>query len=389
MRTIKQSTAYELMVFMTDSSDHIAGKTGLTLTITASKAGAAFASITPTVTERGSGWYSLALTTSHCDTLGDFALHITASGADPTDLAMQVRANVLGDTLPANATQVGGENVSSPGTAYPFGVLDQGTAQAATATSLQLRSAVGFADDELIGATILITGGSTGVGQRAIITDYVGATDTATVPTWTVTPTGTITYKIFASAAGMAAADISTAVWAAVTRTLTAGTNIALAKGTGVTGFNDLSAAQVNAEVDTALVDIHLDHLLAADYDPASKPGVATALLNELIESDGGVSRYTANALEQVPTTLDAAAVRAAVGLASANLDTQLADLPTNAELATSQAAADDETIAAIALVPAAVLAAAQADPIHANIEEVNNVQLQGAGTVSNQWRPA
>ncbi len=58
----------------------------------------------------------------------------------------------------------------------------------------------------------------------------------------------------------------------------------------------------VNAEVDTALTDIHLDHLLAADYDPASKPGVATALFNELVESDAGVSRYTANALEQAPT---------------------------------------------------------------------------------------
>lgn len=46
---------------------------------------------------------------------------------------------------------------------------------------------------------------------------------------------------------------------------------------------------------------------------------------------------------------LDAAGVRAAVGLALANLDTQLADLPTNAELATSQAAADDATLAAIA----------------------------------------
>lgn len=45
------------------------------------------------------------------------------------------------------------------------------------------------------------------------------------------------------------------AVWAAATRLLTAGTNIVLAKGVGVTGFNDLSAAQVNAEVDTALTD--------------------------------------------------------------------------------------------------------------------------------------
>ncbi|MCP5244870.1 MAG: hypothetical protein H6937_02420 [Burkholderiales bacterium] len=57
----------------------------------------------------------------------------------------------------------------------------------------------------------------------------------------------------------------------------------------------------VNSQVDTALVDIHLDHLFATDYDPASKPGTSTALLNELIENDGGVSRYTANALEQAP----------------------------------------------------------------------------------------
>ena len=55
-------------------------------------------------------------------------------------------------------------------------------------------------------------------------------------------------------------------------------------------------------DVATALSDIHLDHLFAVEYDPASKPGAATALLNELIESDGGVSRYTANALEQAPS---------------------------------------------------------------------------------------
>lgn len=58
----------------------------------------------------------------------------------------------------------------------------------------------------------------------------------------------------------------------------------------------------VAAEVDAALADIHLDHLFAVDYDPASKPGVSTALLNELIESDGGVSRFTTNALEQGPS---------------------------------------------------------------------------------------
>jgi hypothetical protein len=76
--------------------------------------------------------------------------------------------------------------------------------------------------------------------------------------------------------------------------------------GGNVTGSVGSLAAQakadVNAEADTALTDIHLDHLLAATYDPASKPGASDALLNELIENDGGVARYTANALEQAPT---------------------------------------------------------------------------------------
>lgn len=79
------------MAFMTDSADHISGKTGLTLTITASKAGGAFASISPTVTERGDGWYALALTSSHTDTLGDLAIRATGTGADPTDLVCQVQ----------------------------------------------------------------------------------------------------------------------------------------------------------------------------------------------------------------------------------------------------------------------------------------------------------
>jgi hypothetical protein len=77
-------------------------------------------------------------------------------------------------------------------------------------------------------------------------------------------------------------------VWSTASRILTASTN-----------FNDLSAAEVNTEVDTALTDIHLDHLLATDYDPASKPGTATALLNELVENNAGVSRFTSASLDQ------------------------------------------------------------------------------------------
>jgi hypothetical protein len=82
-----------------------------------------------------------------------------------------------------------------------------------------------------------------------------------------------------------------------------------------ISGLNDLSAAEVNAQVDSAIETYHLDHLFAADYDPASPPGTATALLNELIESDGGVSRFTVNALENAPsgTGASAAAIADAV----------------------------------------------------------------------------
>lgn len=67
---------------------------------------------------------------------------------------------------------------------------------------------------------------------------------------------------------GASAAGVAAAVWSAATRVLTAGTNIVLAKGTGVTGFNDLSAADVNAEADAAL----------ADYDGPTNSQLATAL---------------------------------------------------------------------------------------------------------------
>lgn len=97
MRLLHKSAAVNVMVLMVDSSDHVTGKTGLTLTATLSKNGGAFGAISPTVTERGDGWYSLALVAADTDTEGDLALHITGSGADPSDVLMNV--NVLEQLL--------------------------------------------------------------------------------------------------------------------------------------------------------------------------------------------------------------------------------------------------------------------------------------------------
>jgi hypothetical protein len=145
---------------------------------------------------------------------------------------------------------------------------------------------------------------------------------------------------------GLTASD----VWSHATRTLTAGTNIVLAKGTGVTGFNDLDAAGVRgavglaaANLDTQIGDIpnnsEFNARTLASGSYATVAGVAAQII-----ADHGSGSYVRNT-----EPLDAAGTRTALGLSSANLDTQLADLPTNAELAIALAGADDATLAAIA----------------------------------------
>lgn len=212
-----------------------------------------------------------------------------------------------------------------------------------------------------------------------------------------------------------------------------------------IAALNDLSAAAVNAEVDTALADIHLDHLLAVNYDPASKPGVATALLNEIIEDDSGVSRFTVNALEQGPSGsgasaaaiadavwaepladhsggagstaealdgaggggggLDAAGVRAALGMASANLDTQLAtidslidailvdtgtDIPaTLALLATAASLTTVDTVVDAIKVKTDSLNFGVTGKVDANVTHINETEVTGNGSSATPWGPA
>jgi hypothetical protein len=92
MDPLVQGAAKNILIWMADSTDHITGKTGLTLTCYLSKAAGGFGSMTVTVTERSYGWYQLALTASHTEAPGILAIHITATGADPTDYFNEVVA---------------------------------------------------------------------------------------------------------------------------------------------------------------------------------------------------------------------------------------------------------------------------------------------------------
>ena len=80
------------------------------------------------------------------------------------------------------------------------GVADMGTAQAATSSTIQIRAAANFADNSLTGFTVSAFGSTQGYWQTRVINSNVNATDTITVDSWSVTPTGTITYIIYMTA---------------------------------------------------------------------------------------------------------------------------------------------------------------------------------------------
>lgn len=229
-------------------------------------------------------------------------------------------AGTFASGVPAvNSTQISGDataadnlETSFDDTAGPvpwFGIVDQGTAQSATATTVVLRAAAAFADDTLIGRTICVLGSTQGYWQCAGISDSVLTTDTVTVPTWAVTPSGTLTYKIWGTAAGTgsvtvasggitaasfaagaidaaaiaadAGTEIGTAVWATTTRALTildedsttldlnataVGSVTTLGNGSGFTAipWNASWDAEVQSEAEDA-INVRLEQQTLAD----------------------------------------------------------------------------------------------------------------------------
>jgi hypothetical protein len=109
---IKQSsTTFHLIFMMVDSTDHITGKTGLSPTVTISKAGSAFASPVGAISEIGSGWYKVAGNATDSASLGPLILHATATGADPVDTVFNVSAALVDDiaaVLPSSAPGTAG-----------------------------------------------------------------------------------------------------------------------------------------------------------------------------------------------------------------------------------------------------------------------------------------
>lgn len=80
-------------------------------------------------------------------------------------------------------------------------------------------------------------------------------------------------------------------IWSHGTRLLTAGTNIVLAKGTGVTGFNDLDAAGVRGAVGMAAADMDTQLSgIAVDADAAAGDAAAIKAVTDLLPDAGALT---------------------------------------------------------------------------------------------------
>jgi hypothetical protein len=182
---------------------------------------------------------------------------ITAAGT-AVDFGTEIAAAVWGESLPGSYTsgQAGFKLNAAGSAADPWSTSLPGAYSAGSAGHI-----IGNRIDAAITSRLAPT-----VASRTLDVTATGAAgiDWANVEGQgtTVALTNTSSNAYLASGE---AAIVAGNVWTNATRTLSAGTNIVLAKGTGVTGFTDLDAAGVRMAV--GLASANLDTQLTAIDD--------------------------------------------------------------------------------------------------------------------------
>lgn len=79
---VQQNATHPFKIFMADAAAPMSGKTGLSsITAYLSKSGVAESTVSPTIVERGHGWYEVTPIAAHRDTLGESAWTFIAAGA--------------------------------------------------------------------------------------------------------------------------------------------------------------------------------------------------------------------------------------------------------------------------------------------------------------------
>lgn len=253
-------------------------------------------------------------------------------------IAADVSTEFSAAVFTVNATQISGDSGAADelelafdgatGEVASLGILRQGTAQSATATTLVLDSGASFADDVPNGMSLVACGSTQGYCQSRSVTDYVSSTDTATVATWTVTPSGTITYFLFGTSPGSGSVTVATGGITA--SSFAAGAIDAAAIATAAIDADAIAADSIGAsEIASAAIDadsIATDAIGAAEIASGSigAAEIGTAALDaDAIATDAiGAAEIAADAIGAAELATDAigATELAADAIASSEL---------------------------------------------------------------------
>lgn len=146
-----------------------------------SKDGATFADCTNEATEiaTNSGMYYLDLTAAEmaADTVA-IIVKTATSGAKTTPIVLYPSGTVVPE----------------------FGIVRRGTPQSITSTTTTIDAAAAFGDNVLAGMVLGVYGSTQGYWQYRAVNSNVGSTDVITHDAWATTPSGTLTYILYAGA---------------------------------------------------------------------------------------------------------------------------------------------------------------------------------------------
>jgi hypothetical protein len=224
----------------------------------------------------------------------------------------------------SNQADVTSWNGSLLGTgAFPeLGIADSGTAQAATSTTVQMRSAATFADNTCGGMVVAAFGSTQGYWQCRAVDSNVGSTDTLTVsPAFTVTPSGTITYILFESP------PASTASLPNVNASQIGGQT---ASAAGAVTFPGTIASPTNITAGTITTVTNLTNApTAGDLTATMKASVttaATAATPTAAAVTGAVGSVTGNVGGNVTGSIGSLGATAKTDVSTAVLTTQMTE---------------------------------------------------------------
>lgn len=227
----------------------------------------------------------------------------------------------------------------------PYGMmLDSGTAQAGAANTITLASTASATDGLYDPAMVVIVSG-VGAGQARTIIQYTGSTKVAVVDRdWRTNPTSASVYAVIAipnlmstnegAATGGAASTITLNANASATDNFYNGQFVVLRSGTGQDQVRLITSYVGATKVATVSAAWATQPVSGTGYMVYPSYMAALANLDAAVSSRLSTAGYTA--------PLTAATTRSALGLAAANLDTQLAALATAASVAALPTAAQN-----------------------------------------------